>query len=407
MAGSTRNKGIVSLARMLSEGGRERGLAACHSVDDVRQIARRRVPRAIYDFVEGGADDEVTLRANRTDFERITFVPNVLVDTGERRTATRVGGTEIAFPLVLGPAGMARLVHPHGELAVARAAGEMGTIYTVSIMSSYSLEEVAQVARGTLWLQLYPWRSREFVESLVDRAKRAGYSALVLTVDTPTIGHRERDLRNGMTMPPRVTVRNSVEALRRPRWLRDLLFGPPLGYKNLSGVAEGDRATAHSAYINEHLANLRVTWADLEWLRQAWDKPIFIKGVMDASDARRAADYGLDGVIVSNHGGRQMDSLPSSVRVLAEIADAVGDRVEVLLDGGVRRGSDIVKAMALGARAVTTARCWVWGLAAGGEAGVTRVLRLLWEELDRDLILLGRSDVQSLDRSLLRLPPSW
>jgi L-lactate dehydrogenase (cytochrome) len=361
----------------------------------------------IFDFVDGGAGAETTLRANEEDLAKVTFRARNLVDVARQDTARTIGGRRFDLPLVLGPAGLVRVVGNGGELSAVKAAGGRGLPYTISTSSAYSIEEIAEVATGPLWFQLYLWRSQEVVKDLVERARAAGCTTLVLTVDVPVTGNRVRDLRNGMSIPPRVTVRNAIEAARRPRWLSSMLDGPAIGFRNIAATAQGDSALSHSQFIDRELANLRATWQDVSWLRQQWDGQLYIKGITTKEDAELAVRAGVDGVVVSNHGGRQLDGLPSTISALSEIVDAVGHRAEVLIDGGFRTGSDVVKALAMGARAVLVGRPWVFGVAAAGEKGVGRVLDIYEQEIKQTLALLGAGSVDELDSSFVSIPHAW
>lgn len=377
------------------------------TVDDLRRQARRRLPRAVYDFVEGGAGDELTVARNRTAFDRLAFAPRVLVDVAKREQGTTVLGLRLATPVMIAPTGMAGLCWPHGEACAARAAQAAGTVYTLSTHSSMSIEDVAAAAPGGLWFQLYVWQSRELTRSFVERARAAGYRALVLTVDVPVISTRERDVRNGFTIPPRLTLRNALDTLRRPGWVRRVLLGPRLTLANLVGSPGARRTDVVTlGGVANRQVDPSVSWADLAWFRSLWAGPLLLKGVLTASDARLAVEHGVDGVVVSNHGGRQLDGAAASVEALPEVVDAVGARAEVLLDGGVRRGADVVKALALGARAVMIGRPYLYGLASAGEAGVARVLQMLRTEIDKALGLVGVPRVADLDRAILRLPAS-
>ena len=356
----------------------------------------------VYDFVEGGADGEVTLRANEEAFDRVRFTSGSLVDVTERDPGVTVLGRRLEVPFICGPAGLARLVHRDGELAAARAASAAGTVFVISTASSYSIEDIAAVSDGPLWFQLYLWRSDEVVAQLVDRAAAAGCEALVLTVDVPVIGKRERDLRNGMMIPPRIGPAQALEALVRWRWLWHLASGPPVHFGNLKDLLPPNTDMASmAAYLDRELADLSKTWDDVAWLRGRWDGPLVIKGIMNAGDARRCIEQGADAVVVSNHGGRQLDGLPAALDVLGEIVAEVGADAEVILDGGVRRGADLVKARALGATAAMGGRAWFWPLAAAGAEGVGRMLGILRADVDRTLALLGRNSFEALDASVL------
>lgn len=372
-------------------------MAAPVNLDDYQRLAARRLPRLVRDFLDGGADDERTLRWNREAFDRYGLTPRSLVDVAERSSATTVLGQPVDLPVVLGPTGLARFAHPDGEVAVARAAATAGTVYVGSIAGSRTLEDVAAATSAPLWFQLYLWKDRELVRSMVERAERAGYRALVLTVDVPVSGHRERDLRNGMNIPPTFRPSTVLETARHVRWVSGYLRGERLTYANLvsDGALDGGAFTL-AEYVNTQLANPGATWEWLAWLREIWPHPIAVKGVLNPLDAVAAVDHGADGVVVSNHGGRQLDGALSTLEALPGVVEAVGDRAEVFLDGGVRRGVDVLTALALGARACFVGRPYWHGLAVGGQAGVEDVLRLLHEEVDRAQALLGLPDLATL-----------
>jgi len=373
------------------------------TVEDYRRAARRRLPRPIFDFVEGGAGDEVTLRRNREAFDRLAFNPRVLVDVSKRDQAVTVLGQRVETPVLIAPTGMAGLCWRRGEIEAARAAATAGTVYTLSTHASSSIEEVAAAATGPLWFQLYVWQNRALTRSFVERARVAGYRALLLTVDVPVISRRERDVRNGFTIPPRVTIGNALDTLRRFRWIRNVLLGPRLTLANLVGAPGASRSDLITlGGVANRQVDPSVAWGDLRWFRSLWPGPLLLKGVLSVEDARLAADHGVDGIVVSNHGGRQLDGAPASLEVLPEIVDAVGHRLAVLLDGGIRRGADVVKALALGARAVMIGRPYLYGLAVGGRAGVERVLALLHAQIDTTLGLLGVPRAADLDRAALR-----
>ena len=375
-----------------------RRLARCHSVADLRAVARRRLPLAVFDYLDGAAEDEVTARRNRSAFEEWELVPQVLRDVATVDLRTTVLGEPSSMPVVLAPTGFTGMFHPGGELAVAAAAERAGVPYAVSTLATTSLEDVAARTATPLWFQLYVWRDRGLCRELVARAKAAGYRGLVLTVDTPVPGARERDLRNGLTIPPALTARTVLDGARHPRWWCGLLSGRPLTFANVS-------STSHPTAVMEFVARQfdpTVTWDDIGWVAQAWGGPLVLKGVLSADDACRAADAGAAAVVVSNHGGRQLDHAGATLPALERVADAVGDRLELFLDSGVRRGSDVVKALGLGARAVLIGRPYLYGLAAGGQAGVERALAIIADELRRTLALLGTTAARDLDRSVLR-----
>lgn len=380
-------------------------LRSAVTVADLREAARRRLPRMVFDFVDGGAEDEVTLRENEAAFGRLALRPRVLVDVSSRPQAVTVLGRRLEMPVVLGPTGLVRMVADEGELAAALAAQQFGTVSVTSSGSSVAFEDIAARVDQPQWFQLYPWGDRATVEALIGRAKDCGYEAMVVTVDVPVVGAREKDLRNGLTVPPRVNVRTGWDLLSHPRWLAGLLTHPRPTFANFTGLVPDVRGTSGLAAYTNGLLNPAHTWRDLDWMIASWGGPVLLKGVMTAEDARRAVDAGCQGVAVSNHGGRQADSVPAALDVLGEVVAEVGGEADVLLDGGVRRGSDVVKALALGARACLVGRPWVYGLAAGGTAGVLRLLEILRDEIDRTLALIGRPGVSTLDRSAV-CPPS-
>ncbi|MET0693270.1 MAG: alpha-hydroxy acid oxidase [Propionibacteriaceae bacterium] len=401
-------QGVRELYRMLVAGGISLDpLDRAPTVDDVRLIARRRLPKMAFDFIDGGADAEITLRANIADLARVMLHRHSLVDVSQLALETKIVGETLPMPLIFGPCGSMRLAGGDGELSAVRAAGKAGLVYTISSASSWSIEELAAEATGPLWFQLYQWRSDEVVSQLVSRAKAVGCTALVVTVDVPINGKRARDHRNGMSIPPQITVRNAIGVARHPAWFRSVLKEPPIGFRNLLGIAEGSSAMSHQEYINTELANLTASWDDITALRREWDGPLFVKGLTTVADAQSAAAAGADGIFVSNHGGRQLDGLPSSISTLPRIVDAVGDRLDIVFDGGIRHGSDVVKAVAVGADAVAVGRSWVWGLAAAGERGVDYVARLYRQEIEETMRLMGVTQVGDLDRSWVDYPSEW
>jgi L-lactate dehydrogenase (cytochrome) len=385
----------------------ERRLRKAASMEDLRLLARRRLPRGVFDYVDGGAEGERTLAANPAAFDAVTYRPKVLRDVGEVDVGSTLLGRPLAFPLLLAPCGFPRLVHPDGERAAARAAARAGLPFTLSTMSSCSIEEVRAASDGRLWFQVYAWRDRGLVKEMVDRAAEARYEALVLTVDTAVLGRRERDVRRGFSMPPSLGVGTIVDGALHPAWTWSFLRSDPIRFANVIGrdVGDGSTPVVMSEYINAQF-DPALSWADVDWLRSIWDGPVLIKGIGRVEDAVRAADVGVDAVVLSNHGGRQLDGAPATFTLVAPVADAVGDRTEIICDGGARRGGDVVKAVAAGATAVMAGRAWLWGLAVAGERGVDRVLEWFRADVARTMALLGVTSVAELDRDLLSaLPP--
>ena len=380
----------------------DRILSGCHSIADLRRAAKRRLPKAVFDYMDGAAEDEVTLYRNQADFGRYELLPRFLVDVGNVDLSTRVLGADIDVPFILAPTGMSRLFHHTGERAVARAAQKAGTMYSLSSVSTTSIEDIAGVSNGAKMLQLYVWRDRGILKDFIQRAKASGYTALCLTVDLPLAGQRERDLKNGFTVPPQIRLSNILDTMLRPDWLWGFLTHPRMTLENVRGHAVAAKNLFSVIDYTTAQFDPSLTWDDMAWMIQEWGGPFAIKGILSVDDARRAADTGVSAVIISNHGGRQLDHSPSPVSVLPAIADAVGDRVEVILDGGIRRGTDVIKALSLGARAVMTGRAYLFGLGAGGEAGVDRALELLRAEIKRNMMLAGCTSVRQLDGRYVR-----
>ncbi|HKE75117.1 MAG TPA: alpha-hydroxy acid oxidase [Acidimicrobiales bacterium] len=382
-----------------------RRLARAASVDDLRRIARRRLPGGVFDYIDGAAEDERTLAANRAAFAATTFRPRVLRGIEQIDPGSTILGRPVPYPLVLAPTGFTRIADPDGELAVARAAAHAGVPYTLSTLSTRSIEEVRAVSGGRLWFQVYAWRDRGLVKEMVDRAAAAGYEALVLTVDTAVLGRRERDVRRGFSLPPTIGPGTLLDGALHPGWTWAFVRSEPIRFANVVGRDVGDGASpvTLSDYINTQF-DPALSWADVEWLRTVWDGPLVLKGVQTVDDAVLAAEAGVDAVALSNHGGRQLDGAPATLPLVAPVADAVGGRVEIICDGGVRRGGDIAKAVAAGATAAMAGRAYLYGLGAAGERGVTLVLDWLRADLVRTMSLLGAGTLADLDRSLLVLP---
>ncbi len=393
--------------------GEKRAVGRIGTVADARRLARRRVPGPVRDYLEGGAGAETTMRANIDAFDHVEFRPRVAASVGTPAPdlTTTVLGTEVSMPLLLSPVGFTRMMDPAGDVAAAGAAGAAGTIMTLSSMSGHTIAEVAAAATGPTWFQLYFLGGRTGAEQLVDRAQRAGYRALVVTLDTPVPGNRERDLRHGLTPPLRLDRRTVTKMIPRvlphPRWLLDAARDRFQVDLVNTTTLELDGKTMTSGEALLYWLATPARWEDFAWLREQWDGPIVAKGLLTGDDGRRAVDVGADAVIVSNHGGRQLDSVAPSLAALVEVVDAVGDQVEVLVDGGIRRGSDVVKAVALGARAAMAGRAWAYGLTAAGRPGIDRVLALLRQDIDRTMRLAGAATVAEIDRSLVRIPAQW
>ncbi len=380
-----------------------RRLARAASVADLRAIARRRLPRGVFDYIDGGAEDERTMAANSSAFAAVTFRPRVLRDVGEVDPSTTLLGRPLPLPLVLAPTGFTRIADPDGELAVARAAARADLPYTLSTLSTRSIEEVAEAGAGPKWFQVYVWRDRGLVKEMVGRAATTGYEALVLTVDTAVLGRRERDVRRGFSLPPKIGVGTLVDGAVHPSWTWRFLRSEPIRFanvRNAGSVGDGRTAVTLSEYVNTQF-DPGLSWRDVEWMRSVWAGPLIIKGVQTVDDARLAADAGVEAIALSNHGGRQLDSAPATLDLVAPVADAVGDRLEIICDGGVRRGSDIVKAVALGARACMAGRAYLYGLGAAGERGVDHVLGLLDADVRRTMALVGASTVAELGPELV------
>jgi L-lactate dehydrogenase (cytochrome) len=357
--------------------------------DDFRRMARKRLPRVVFEFIDGGCGAENALDEAVAAFARVKFEPRFMVDVSEREVATTVLGEHVALPIGLAPAGMPAIAHSDAELGAARAAHAAGAIFCLSSVASRSIEQVAEVTTGPLWMQLFPWRNERDMGRLIERARDAGYRALVVTIDSPVGANRERDLRNGARLPPALRLDHVLNGLRKPRWVLDYYRRAKPGFANIVELAGSDDAGACGAYIGIQLLNAAAGWEFFDFVRSRWDGPVVAKGVLSQHDALAAVGRGADAVWVSSHGGRQLDSTLSPLEALPAIVEAVGDRIEVFLDGGVRRGEDAVKARALGARAVFVGRPWVMSLAAAGEPGVARMLELLRMDVDRTLGLIG------------------
>jgi L-lactate dehydrogenase (cytochrome) len=378
------------------------------NIADLRRLAKRRLPRLAFDYIDGGADDEITLRENSVAFARLTFRPRSAVATAGADLRTTVLGTTLDLPFLLAPVGSSRLFYPRGEVAATKAAGAAGTAYILSTLSGCRLEDVRAATRGPAWYQVYLVGGRDIATAGIARAQAAGFSALVLTIDTAVAGQRERDVRNGVKELVSGTLWEKLpfvpQVLARPRWLAGFLAdGGLMNFPNVV-LPEGPMGYAD---VGAALAQSVVTWTDLRWIRDLWKGPIVIKGVHTSEDARQAIAAGAQALVVSNHGGRQLDGVPATLRALPEVLEAVNGQAEVLVDGGIRRGGDVAKALCLGARAVLVGRAYAYGLAAAGEAGVARAIEILRTELVRTLKLLGCESTAALDRSYVNVPPDW
>jgi L-lactate dehydrogenase (cytochrome) len=380
-----------------------RGVSSAVSVAELRELARRRLPRMVFDWMDGGAETESTLAANESAFRQLEFDPRVLVDVSAVDTSVEIFGTTISAPIVLGPVGLQRLLHRDGEVGSARAAASRGVPFALSCQGSVSIEDVAtQAPDTTRWFQSHIFRDRGLAAEVLRRAEDAGYSVLLVTADVPTVGKRERDLRHGLQIPPSFHGRARLDALCRPRWSWDFWRDDVVTFASFedgfSGCAPG------SVNLGERSSSqmqLSPSWKDVEWFRSRWSGPVVVKGILSATDAQRAMAEGADGFVVSNHGGRQLDGAPATLSVLSEVVEAVPE-AEVFIDGGIRRGSDVVKALALGARACLLGRAYVFGLGAGGQAGVTRAIDILLEEMRRTMILTGVPVARDIDATIVR-----
>jgi L-lactate dehydrogenase (cytochrome) len=380
--------------------------AAITCIEDLRLLARKRVPRMFYDYADSGSWTESTYRANASDFQAIKLRQRVAVDMDQRSLATTMIGVPVTMPVALAPTGLTGMQHADGEILAARAAEKFGVPFTLSTMSICSIEDVAAHTKAPFWFQLYMMRDRGFIERLIARAQAARCGALVLTLDLQILGQRHKDIRNGLSAPPRLTLRNLFDIARRPRWWLGMLGTKRRQFGNIVGHATG---VADMSSLSEWTASQfdpALSWNDVQWVRQRWGGKLVLKGILDVEDARLAADSGADALIVSNHGGRQLDGAPSSIAALPPIVDAVGDRIEVWMDGGITSGQDVLKAWALGARGTMIGRSFLYGLGALGEAGVTRALEIIRRELDLTMAFCGHRELKNVGREIL-LPGTY
>jgi L-lactate dehydrogenase (cytochrome) len=380
----------------------ERRLARAANVADLRAIAKRRLPHGVFDYIDGAAEDELTYGRNTQAFRDIEFRPRILRDVSAVDTTTAILGKQADFPLVLAPTGFSRIADSQGELAVARAAQRAGIPYTLSSLGTRSIEEVRAVSDGELWFQVYVWKDKDLLEEMLSRAAAADYSTIVITVDTAVLGRRERDVRRGFSLPPKIGPGTIIDGIIHPGWTWDFITHEPIRFANVVGKSVGDGAdpVSLSDFVNSQF-DPSLNWKDVEWFRDRWRGKVVLKGVQTVEDAVIAADHGLEGIALSNHGGRQLDGAPPPIELVAPVVDRVGDRLEVMCDGGVRRGSDIVKASALGATASMAGRAYLYGLGAAGERGVDFALGLLKSEFVRTLALVGTTSTTDLTRDVV------
>jgi L-lactate dehydrogenase (cytochrome) len=370
-------------------------------IEDLRQTARRRVPRSFFDYAESGSYAEQTLNANRIDLERIKLRQRILVDVSRRSTATTVLGEPVSLPLALAPIGMCGMQHGDGEILACRAAQAAGIPFTLSTMSICSIEDVAAAVDKPFWFQLYVMKDRGFVRSLIERAAAAKCSALVVTLDLQILGQRHRDIKNGLSVPPELRIKNIINIATKPGWALSILRGKRRTFGNLAGHVRGMQDVRYLARWTAEQFDPAMSWKDVEWIAGIWPGKLILKGILDVEDARMAAKTGAAALVVSNHGGRQLDGAPSSISALPPIVEAVGSSMEVLFDGGIRSGQDIMRAVALGARACLSGRAYVYGLGAGGEAGVARAIEIMKNELSVSMALTGVTSISEIDRTVI------
>jgi len=392
--------------------GDRRRLNKSADIEDLRRLARKRLPAGVFDYIDGGAEDERTLRRNSRAFEEIGFRPRVLRGIGEVDTSCSLLGRVTPLPFVLAPTGFTRIADPQGELAVARVAARHGLPYALSTMGTRTIEEVSAAADSVewgadgerrLWFQIYAWKDRALVKELIDRAAHESYEAVVLTVDTALLGRRERDIRRGMSLPPKLGLGTILDGIRHPGWTRRFLANPPIVFANVAGneeVGDGSSAVNLAAYINSQFDSA-LSWEEIDWLRSVWDGKLIVKGIQTAADAAIAAEVGVEAIALSNHGGRQLDDAPAPIEITAQCREVAGDNMEIIVDGGVRRGSDIVKARALGADAVMAGRAYLYALAAAGEQGVDWMLDFFEEGVRRSMTLCGVSSIEEITAELV------
>ena len=372
------------------------------TVEDLRILAKKRVPRMFYDYADTGSWTESTYRANEADFDRLLFRQRVAIDIEHRSTRTTMIGQETAMPVAIAPVGLVGMQHADGEILVAKAAKKFGIPFTLSTMSICSIEDVAQATGNhPFWFQLYVMKDRDFIERLIDRAKAANCSALMLTLDLQILGQRHRDIKNGLSAPPKLTLPNILNMMTKPRWGLGMLGTSRREFRNIVGHVKGVENMGSLSEWTSRQFDPSLTWNDVEWIKKRWGGKLILKGIQDPEDARLAVETGADALIVSNHGGRQLDGAASSISALPEVVDAVGSRIEVHMDGGIRSGQHVLKAVALGAKGTYIGRAFVYGLGAMGEAGVEQALKIIHKELDLSMAFCGRTDIRAVDRGIL------
>lgn len=370
-------------------------------IADLKKLAQRRVPKMFFDYADSGAWTESTYRANESDFAKIKLRQRVLVDMTDRSLATTMIGQNVAMPVALSPTGLAGMQHADGEILAAQAAAEFGVPFTLSTMSICSIEDVAAATKKPFWFQLYVMKDRDFVRNLIERAKAAGCSALVLTLDLQILGQRHKDLRNGLSAPPKFTPKHIWQMMTRPQWCLGMMGTQRRTFRNIDGHAKGVSDLSSLSSWTAEQFDPKLNWDDVEWIKNLWGGPLILKGILDEEDALMAAKTGADAIIVSNHGGRQLDGAPSSISMLPRIVDTVGDKVEIHLDGGIRSGQDVLKAVALGAKGTYIGRPFLYGLGAMGKAGVTKALEIIAREADVTMALCGKRRITDVDSSIL------
>ncbi|MGE0565439.1 MAG: L-lactate dehydrogenase [Pseudolabrys sp.] len=371
------------------------------NVEDLRQLARRRIPKALFDYVDRGSYDELTYGSNRSDLKAIRFRQRVLIDADNRSLGTTMLGEKVSLPVAIAPTGLTGLLHGDGEMVAARAAEKAGIRFTLSTMSICSIEDVREATTQPFWFQLYVFRDRGFSEEVIARAHKAGCTALFVTVDLPLRGQRHADIKNGLEVPPRLTARNAFDIATKPAWALSVLMGKRKSFGNIDAYLKRKGGVwAAGRWANDNF-DASLSWRDVEWVRKLWPGKLVLKGILDPADARMAADLGADAIVVSNHGGRQLDGAPSTIVALPKIADVVGHRIEVLFDGGIRTGQDVLKALALGARGCMIGRAYLYGLAAMGEAGVAKALSMIGDELRVSMSLTGVQNIGDVTREIL------